>query len=83
MATASEARDGVPCRSERHERWKEQSVDAQRIRGDGSMAIFGAVFIGLLVIIPTGIVEGLAALKERKREKIEWQYYYNKYYRHD
>ena len=46
------------------------------------MAIFGAVFIGLLFIIPTGIVEGLAALKERKREKIEWQYYYNKYYRH-
>ena len=45
------------------------------------MAIFGALFIGLLVIIPTGIAEGLAALKERKREKQEWAYYYNKYYR--
>ena len=45
------------------------------------MAIFGAVFIGLLVIIPTGIAEGMAALKQRKREKQEWAYYYNKYYR--
>ena len=45
------------------------------------MAVFGALFIGLMVTIPLGIVEGLAALKERKQEKIEWQYYYNKYYR--
>ncbi len=46
------------------------------------MAVFGALAIGLAVIIPTAIVEGLAALKERKREKQEWAYYYNKYYRH-
>ncbi len=46
------------------------------------MAVFGALVIGLAVIIPTAIVEGLAALKERKREKQEWAYYYNKYYRH-
>ncbi len=45
------------------------------------MGIFGALAIGLAVVIPTAIVEGLAALKERKKEENEWKYYYGKYYR--
>ncbi len=45
------------------------------------MAIFGALAIGLAVIIPTAIVEGIGALRQRRREAREWAYYYRKYYR--
>ncbi len=44
------------------------------------MGIFGALAIGLAVIIPTAIVEGISALRQRRRERKEWAYYYSKYY---
>ena len=45
------------------------------------MGIFGALAIGLAVIIPTAVAEGISALRQRRKEQKEWAYYYRKYYR--